>query len=179
MEYVLRFLLCLLKWTLIVVVVVSLCTASFTFAMDYANISILVSDGMKMRTGVVLGYSDAQELPKFFDENYLAGDELLKDTTYLDYTINSFDAQVEIEQLHTVPWEDTATVRVSETATIDGELPIALQTPEQLANPNKIRPPEWQGGTYDMTLRKSEERWIIVDVQEVEGVGQEDAQLAD
>ena len=30
-----------------------------------------------------------------------------------------------------------------------------------------------------MTLRKSEERWIIVDVQEVEGVGQEDAQLAD
>ena len=70
MEYVLRFLLCLLKWTLIVVVVVSLCTASFTFAMDYANISILVSDGMKMRTGVVLGYSDAQELPKFFDEGY-------------------------------------------------------------------------------------------------------------
>ena len=46
MEYVLRFLLCLLKWTLIVVVVVALCTASFTFAMDYANISILVSDGM-------------------------------------------------------------------------------------------------------------------------------------
>ena len=86
---------------------------------------------------------------------------------------------MEIEQLHTVPWEDTATVRVSETATIDGELPISLQTPEQLANPNKIRPPEWQGGTYDMTLRKSEKRWIIVDVQEVEGVGQEDAQLAD
>ena len=111
--------------------------------------------------------------------NYLAGDELLKDTTYLDYTINSFDAQVDIEQLHTLPWEDTATVRVSETATIDGELPIALQTPEQLANPNKIRPPEWKGGTYDMTLRKSEERWIIVDVQEVEGVGQEGAQLAD
>ena len=55
MEYILRFLLCLLKWTLIVAVVMSLCTASFTFAMDYANISILVTDGMKMRTGVVLG----------------------------------------------------------------------------------------------------------------------------
>lgn len=175
MEYILRFLLCLLKWTLIVVVVVLLCVGAFTFGMDYANISILVTDGMKMRTGVVLGYSDAEELPKFFDETCLAGDELLRDTTYHDYTINSFDAQVQIEEMHTVPWEDTATVRVTESATIDGELPIALQTPEQLANPNKIRPPEWEGGTYEMTLQKNEEQWIIVDVVEVET---EDKQLA-
>lgn len=176
MEYILRFLLCLLKWTLIVVVVVSLCVGAFTFGMDYANISILVTDGMKMRTGVVLGYSDAEELPKFFDEAYLAQDELLKDTTYHDYIINSFDAQVEIEQMHTVPWESTATVRVTESAVIDGELPIALQTPEQLANPNKIRPPEWKGGVYDMTLQKNEEQWMIVDVVEVE---EEDDRLAD
>ena len=66
MEYVLRFLLCLLKWTLIVVVVAMLCTGAFTFGMNYANISVLVTDGMKMHTGVVLGYNDAAELPKFF-----------------------------------------------------------------------------------------------------------------
>ena len=34
MEYVLRFLLCLLKWTLIVVVVAMLCTGAFTFGMN-------------------------------------------------------------------------------------------------------------------------------------------------
>ena len=106
MEYVLRFLLCLLKWTLIVVVVAMLCTGAFTFGMNYANISVLVTDGMKMHTGVVLGYNDAAELPKFFTEEYLAGDETLNDRTYKDFTINSFDAQVDIEKLHTLPWED-------------------------------------------------------------------------
>ena len=167
MQYVLKFLLCILKWVLIVVIVASLCIGAFTFCMDYANISILVTDGMKMRTGVVLGYNDAQELPKFFSEDYLATDTLLEDTTYHDYVIESFDAQVEVEQLHTVPWESVAAVRVSETAEINGYLPIALQTPEQLADPNKIPPPPWQGATYDMTLQKGENGWIIVSVREI------------
>ena len=168
MEYVLRFFLCLLKWALIVVVVVTLCTAAFTFAMDYANINILVTDGMKTRTGVVLGVTNPEELPKFFTEEYLAGDLLLYDETYHDFTINSFDAQVEIEKLTTRPWSSEAAVRLNETAVIDGELPIALQTPEQLANPNKIRPPEWQGHTFEMRLEKIDGRWIIVDAVETE-----------
>lgn len=167
MQYVLKFLLCILKWVLIVVIVASLGIGAFTFCMDYANISILVTDGMKMRTGVVLGYNDAQELPKFFSEDYLATDMLLEDTTYHGYVIESFDAQVEVEQLHTVPWESVAAVRVSETADINGYLPIALQTPEQLADPNKIPPPPWQGATYDMTLQKGENGWIIVSVREI------------
>lgn len=164
MEYVLRFLLCLLKWTLIVVVVAMLCTGAFTFGMNYANISVLVTDGMKMHTGVVLGYNDAAELPKFFTEEYLAGDETLNDRTYKDFTINSFDAQVDIEKLYTLPWEETATATVTETATIDGELPIDKQTPEQLKDPNKIRPPEWRGGVYDLKLEKRDSGWIIVSV---------------
>lgn len=86
---------------------------------------------------MVLGYNDASELTKFFTEDYLAGDGLLKDTTYLDYTINSFDAQVDVESLHTLPWENTATVVVTESVTIDGELPISKQTPEQLADPQQ------------------------------------------
>lgn len=168
MQYVLKFLLCILKWALIAVIVASLGIGAFTFCMDYANISILVTDGMKMRTGVVLGYSDPQELPKFFAQQYIEADALLEDTTYHDYVIESFDAQVEMEQLHTVPWESVATVRVSETAEINGYLPIALQTPEQLADPNKIPPPPWQGATYDLTLQKGENGWIIVSVMQVD-----------
>ena len=165
LEYFLRFLLCVLRWALIVVVVLALSVGVFLFAMDYANVTILATDGMTMRAGVVLGYNDASELTKFFTEDYLAGDELLKDTTYLDYTINSFDAQVDVESLHTLPWENTATVVVTESVTIDGELPISKQTPEQLADPNKIPPPPWEGGTYELTLQKdAEHRWIITDV---------------
>lgn len=123
MEYFLRFLLCVLRWALIVVVVLALSVGAFLFAMDYANVTILATDGMKMRAGVVLGYNDADELTKFFTEDYLAGDELLKDTTYLDYTINSFDAQVDVESLHTLPWETTATVVVTESVTIPRRAP--------------------------------------------------------
>ena len=54
---------------------------------------------------------------------------------------------------------------VTESVTIDGELPISKQTPEQLADPNKIPPPPWEGGTYELTLQKdAEHRWIITDV---------------
>ena len=165
MEYFLRFLLCVLRWALIVLVVCALCAGVFLFAMDYTNVNILVTDGMKMRTGVVLGYNDADELNKFFTADYLAGDALLLDTTYLDYTIHSFDAQVEVESLHTLPWEDTATAVVQESVEISGELPISKQTPEQLADPNKIPPPPWKGGTYEITLHKdADHRWIITDV---------------
>ena len=73
MEYFLRFLLCVLRWALIVVVVLALSVGAFLFAMDYANVTILATDGMKMRAGVVLGYNDASELTKFFTEDYLAG----------------------------------------------------------------------------------------------------------
>ena len=173
MEYFLRFLLCVLRWALIVVVVLALSVGAFLFAMDYANVTILATDGMKMRAGVVLGYNDADELTKFFTEDYLAGDELLKDTTYLDYTINSFDAQVDVESLHTLPWENTATVVVTESVTIDGELPISKQTPEQLANPNKIPAPGWESGSYALELQKVEDQWKIVSIQQLETQEQE------
>ena len=38
------------------------------------------------------------------------------------------------------------------------------QTPEQLKDPNKIRPPEWRGGVYDLKLEKRDSGWIIVSV---------------
>ena len=69
MEYFLRFLLCVLRWALIVVVVLALSVGVFLFAMDYANVTILATDGMKMRAGVVLGYNDADELTKVFTED--------------------------------------------------------------------------------------------------------------
>ena len=62
-------------------------------------------------------------------------------------------------------------MRVTETAELNGYLPIALQTPEQLADPNKIPPPDWQGATYDLTLHKQEGQWIIVDVVKAEQEG--------
>ena len=168
LEYVLRFVLCILKWVLIVVVVSTLCTTAFTFAMDYANINILVTDGLKMRVGVALQEKNAEELTKFFTEEYILRDPLQYDSTYYDFTINSYDAQVDIHSLYTRPWKEEAEAKVTCGATIDGELPISLQTPEQLKNPNKIRPPEWETRSYDMKLEKADGHWVITDVNEID-----------
>ncbi len=173
LECVLRFVLCILKWVLIVVVVSTLCTTAFTFAMDYAVINILVTDGLKMRVGVALQEKNSEELTKFFTEDYILVDPLQYDTTYYDYTINSYDAQVEVHSLYTRPWKEEATATVTCSATIDGELPISLQTPEQLANPNKIRPPEWETKSYEMKLEKTDGNWIITEVTETEPPAEE------
>ena len=168
MDYLLRFLLCLLKWTLIVVVVASLAVGAFTLAMNYSNISILVADGMKTRTGVALGFTDPAELPKFFSQQVIANDAILQDQTYADYKIRGFDARVDVEKLETLPWEETATVILrNEVPAIDGELPVAKQSPEQLKNPNKIPPPAMQGGRYELKLSKAGGQWRIVSLKEI------------
>ena len=172
-ECVLRFVLCILKWVLIVVVVSTLCTTAYTFANDYAIINILVTDGLKMRVGVALQEKNSEELTKFFTEEYILSDPLQYDSTYYDYTINSYDAVVDVHSLYTRPWKDEATAKVTCSAVIDGELPISLQTPEQLKNPNKIRPPEWETKSYDMRLVKTDGQWVITNVTEIETPAEE------
>ena len=54
---------------------------------------------------------------------------------------------------------------VTGSGTSDGEPPISKQRPGQRADPNKIPPPPWECGTYELTLQKdAEHRWIITDV---------------
>lgn len=69
MDYLIRFLFCLFKSALAIAIVLALCVGGFVMAMNVSNIYILMSDGMAMRTSVVLGLSDPEELPKFFSES--------------------------------------------------------------------------------------------------------------
>lgn len=142
MDYLIRFLFCLFKSALAIAIVLALCVGGFVMAMNVSNIYILMSDGMAMRTSVVLGLSDPEELPKFFSESCIQSDAIYQDTTYVDYDMDSFESEVTLLSMHTLPWEDTATVTLlQEVPSVVGYLPISKQTPEQLADPNKIPAP--------------------------------------
>lgn len=54
MDYLIRFLFCLFKSALAIAIVLALCVGGFVMAMNVSNIYILMSDGMAMRTSVVL-----------------------------------------------------------------------------------------------------------------------------
>ncbi len=169
MDYVIRFLYCLFKAALIVAVVLLLCMGGFLMAMNASNIYILVSDGMSMRTSVVMGLSDAEELPKFFSDDCILSDDIYNDMTYLDYDMESFESEVDLISMHTLPWEDTATVSLTqEVNAVVGYLPISKQTPEQLADPNRIPAPGWQTASFELTLEKTDDQWKIVDMQPIE-----------
>lgn len=174
MDYLIRFLFCLFKSALAIAIVLALCVGGFVMAMNVSNIYILMSDGMAMRTSVVLGLSDPEELPKFFSESCIQSDAIYQDTTYVDYDMDSFESEVTLLSMHTLPWEDTATATLlQEVPSVVGYLPISKQTPEQLADPNKIPAPGWESGSYALELQKVEDQWKIVSIQQLETQEQE------
>ena len=171
MDYLIRFLYCLFKSALVIAIVLALCVGGFLMAMNVSNIYVLVADGMSLRTSVVLGLTDPEELPKFFSEDCIRQDVAYLNTTYVDYDMESFDSEVDVISLHTLPWEDTATVSLTqEVSSVVGYLPISKQTPEQLADPNRIPAPGWETGSFELTLQKVGDQWKIVSVTPIETV---------
>ena len=158
----------ILKNIVLVLLVGMILVIAFTFAMDASNVYIVANDGMKLRAQVVLGLEDPSELIKFFTTDALERDALLRDTTYLDYTIRGCDYRIDMEWLWAWPWDTRAEVTLTEhIVVIDGELPISLQTEEQLKSPNKIPPPAWQDARYSLTFAKVDGRWKISGVTTV------------
>lgn len=169
MEYVIRFLYTLLKTALVLAIVVVLCVGGFMMAMNVSNIYVLVGDGMKMRTSVVMGLNEADELPKFFSQSCIQTDEIYQDNTYLDYDMESFSSDVSVSKLHTLPWEDTATVTLKQNvSSVIGYLPISKQNAQQLANPKKIPAPEWKSQSFELELKKWQDQWKIVSLTPIE-----------
>ena len=171
MTYTLRVMMVILKWLLILALVSGLMVLTFITFMNMTNIAVLVNDGMDMRAEVVFGLEGQEELFKFFTGNCISADSMLTSNVYTDYDIKTFTSMVEMDKLTTMPWSDSASVMLTYTIpAIEGSLPVALQTPEQLAMPDKIPPPPWQGGKYTLNLIKVEGQWKIASLTLVESI---------
>lgn len=180
MDYIVRFLFALLKITLIAAIVLTLCVCGFKLAMNVSNIYILVSDGMAMRTAVVLGISQQDELPKFFSNACIQSDPVYLEQTYVDYEMTAFDSEVEISSLDTTPMATTAKVALKQKVnSVTGFLPVSKQTTEQLANPNKIPAPQWTGNrNFELELTYMDDQWRITNVIPLPNTEEDDAAIA-
>jgi hypothetical protein len=175
----LRVLAMILKWLLIITTVSGLMVVAFITFMNMANIAVLVNDGMDMRAKVMFNIERTGELGKFFTVACIQSDTMLSSNPYTDYHISTIASKSEIQQLTTLPWSDSASVTLTYAIPeIEGSLPLDKQTPEQLQNPNKILPPDWQTGKYELMLVKVDNKWKIASLTLKETVKPESTQAA-
>ena len=173
MKYVRRFLWYIASRLLIFSVVASILVLAFYLAMNTANIYILLSDGMQMRTEVILTRQDAEELPNYFRDEFLTNDQTLEiglsdQSPYANYNITSFHSEVQLEWVWSWPWEDVAqATMVHRVPQIKGSV---LSEKSALVKSGTISssPPQSQGGRYEMTLYRDNGRWKIAGMKQTQ-----------
>lgn len=146
--------------------IVGLLTLVFYLAMNTANIYLLLSDGMKLRTEVILTRDNAEEMTSFFTNEFLLSDETLEiglsdQSPYLDYNIDSFNYELTMEWMWSWPWENTATATIVER--VPRIVGSVRSSSKSLVTSGVISatPPAWYGGRYTVTLKRINGQWKI------------------
>jgi len=170
MKYILRFTGYFFTRLVILAVVAGLIVLAFFIAMDYMSVNVLVKDALEKRAEYIIRKTgDQSALIKTFSKSFLAQDTLLYSDTYADYVVRGFNQEVETGFVMVFPWDDTVHLSVTERIlTINGELREEL-TPEG-ATEEEISPPPWQDGRYIVTLERSEDNWLITDMERIEKI---------
>lgn len=143
----------------------------FYTAFNTANIYIIVSDGMKERASMILTRTSSTDLDNYFRDEFLSEDETLKialssASPWTDYSISGYDYKCSVSRIRTWPWEDVATVTVTET--VDSITGYAVASSQALVASGAISasPPEWQGGEYTVTLTRVAGRWRVAGLKQ-------------
>ena len=173
MKYIRRLLWFVATRLVIISVIVGLLTLVFYLAMNTANIYLLLSDGMKLRTEVILTREDAEELTSFFTDEFLLGDETLEiglsqQSPYVDYNIDTFNYEMTMEWMWAWPWDNTATATIVERVPrIVGSVRTSSKS---LVKSGAItaNPPAWYGGRYNVTLQRINGQWKIAGLQQTQ-----------
>lgn len=112
--YIIRVLVMVLAGCLI-------CALAFLTAERVSNLYILSTEGMKLRAEAQLqGQPEENTLPDYFTAYFLAQDQDPVLYGYQDYTIKSFNYDLNIRSILVLPWSTTATVTAYETVTVNG-----------------------------------------------------------
>ena len=146
---------------------------AFYLAMNAANVFILLSDGMKERTHVIMTREDPDYLNEFFRKEFLDTDEQLHEALspeaiYTNYRISGFESHLSLEWVWSWPWEDVAKATVVyQVPEIRGTI---LSSKSSLAKSGKIPslPPPWQGGRYEVELYRVNGQWKIAQMEQTQ-----------
>ena len=163
-----RFVWYLASRLLLLTMVALLCVAVFYYAMNAANISIVLKDGMAKRAQVIMMGESADELVKYFQSSYLQRDENLQmalagNSPYKNYTVRGIDHRLEMTWMWCWPWESTARAEFTETVPrIDGRIQGQYRESAILKYGESIvYPPAWTGAKYVANLVKENGQWHI------------------
>ena len=173
MKYIRRLLWFVATRLVMISVIVGLLTLVFYLAMNTANIYLLLSDGMKLRTEVILTRDNAEEMTSFFTDEFLLSDETLAiglsdQSPYVDYRIDTFNYEMTMEWMWAWPWDNTAT------ATIVEKVPRIVgsvrSSSKSLVTAGTItqNPPPWYGGRYTVTLQRINGQWKIAGLHQTQ-----------
>ena len=163
-----RFIWYLAGRLLLILVLVGLFTVTFYYAMNVANVYVVLKDGMARRAQVIMMGEDATELNKFFQTGYLQRDSNLQQaidgqSPYELYTIRGIDHRLELTWMWCWPWENTARAEFTERIPrVDGRVNRAYaDTAKQLYGEGYESAPKWPSGRYSVTLVKENNQWHI------------------
>lgn len=165
---------------LLILVLLSLFTVVFYYAMNAANIYIVLKDGMAKRAQVIMMGESPSELTKFFQGSYLQKDENLQiaidgKSPYTYYNVRGIDHRLTMTWMWCWPWESTARVTFTETVPrIDGRVKgDYADAARALYGDDYLSPPRWQGGRYTATMVKENNQWHIRSIALVEAIDSE------
>ena len=172
-----RFLSFIASRMFMLTVVSALLIIAFYLAMNTANIWVLISDGLDARAGVVLMGEGEEELTKYFRQEFLSQDPVLRvalsDTSpYRDYDIRGYDHRVKMISVWSWPWETVARAEIIESIpAIDGAI-LSFKREAALAEggEERLSPPKWATARYRVTLVRSAGKWMISNLQLLEQI---------
>lgn len=162
---VMRFLWYFISRILIWAVAVGLVVLAFFVAMDYMNVRMLTSDGLQVRSEVIIKGDDPTALSKVFSKGFLESDTMLSSQIYRQYIVSDMDYNIDIGFVLVMPWHKTAKLRVTELIKdIEAKVYAGADTTETISE----TPPPWKHATYDVTLARYEDNWRIIRMDLVE-----------
>ncbi len=154
---------------LVLCLVLGILITVFYYAMNLANIQIILKDGMANRAKYIMGMTESpDELNRYFHSAYASTDAVLTsaingNSAYKDYNIRGIDHRLDMGFLWVWPWDTTVRVNITERIPrIDGRVK-GLRADEVIAKngQNAVYPPEWQEQEYRAVLVKESGQWKI------------------
>ena len=167
MLYIRRFIWFFARNLLIISVLLGMLSCFFFMAMNLSNVYVVLEDGLRKRVDVILTRQQAEELNKYYSNEFLLADPALSgarngQSAYADYNITSYDYDLTVEKAWAWPWDDFASCTVVERVPIINGNVISSRRGEVSS-----RMPKWVGGRYDVTLSRRSGQWKIVGMRQL------------
>lgn len=154
-----------LKKFIIFCVIVLIAILGFNIAFNQARVRVFVNDAFTARANAILEDTGGSGLDKYFSEEFLTADSIVTDSPYALYEVSRYDYKLDITHI-SVGWIAPTKAKVTFNEYVDeirGQFKGTSE--EKIGMPDT--PPEWTPARYKITLKKSEGKWYITEIEKV------------